>query len=97
VTVLSPPAPATPAVDKPAAKSAAASRPEQERQAPIPLPTLDELLENLAAVTATLEELRRAPVRDFQVQPDQEAWSRLSREADKVLADIRSARTNKAA
>jgi hypothetical protein len=83
VTVISPPDPATPAPERSAAKSAAA--------VVLPL-TLNQLRENLAAVGATLEDLRRVPVWDFQVRPNQKAWSRLSREADKLLVDIRSAR-----
>jgi hypothetical protein len=54
--------------------------------------TLAELLERLAALTATLEELRRMPARDFQARPNAGAWARWSRKAEDLLDDIRSAR-----
>ena len=92
VTVLSPPAASTHSAERPTGKSAATTRPEREQQNFVSAPTLNELLESLAAVTATLEELRRTPVWDFQIEPNQEAWLRLSRKADDLLVDIRSAR-----
>jgi hypothetical protein len=92
VTVLSPLAPATPAVARPVVKSATMTLPEQEQQNFVAAPTLNDLLENLAAVTVTLEELRRMPVFDFRIEPNQEAWLRLSRKADDLLIGIQSAR-----
>jgi hypothetical protein len=49
----------------------------------------DDLAGELSSASATLESLRRAPVRDFLARPEEAAWERLSREADQPLAETR--------
>jgi hypothetical protein len=70
-------------------KARAAVPDKGDRRKPaVPDATLDELARELSSASAALEALRRTPAPDFRVQPDEAAWERLSKAADKLLKDI---------
>lgn len=95
VTVSIPPPPADAQPRVPGAGQPTSSDTRRARDARAPSPTLDELAGELSSASATLESLRRTPVHDFLARHDEAAWERLSREADKLLAEVRRVKPRK--